>query len=183
MKEIPLSQGKVALVDDEDYDFLMQWKWSAWRSPGGRGIWYAVRNSQKGEGVSRRCIRMHRVVASMMGYDGMVDHHDDDGLNNRRQNLRPCTMAQNIAAARYGDGSASGFRGVRRRGNRWEAYMKSSGKQINLGRFDSPEEAARAYDEAARATWGEFARPNIASDVQPQPYWPEDVPSPLAVAP
>jgi hypothetical protein len=172
MREIPLSQGKVALVDDEDYEFLMQWVWSAWQSPGGRRVWYAIRNSRKSEGPKHRVIRMHRVVASRMGHEGLVDHHDDEGLNNQRHNLRPCTMAQNIAAARY-DGGASGFRGVRQRGKRWEAYLKSEGKQINLGRFDTSEEAAQAYDTAARMRWGEFARPNVASDVRPEPYWPE----------
>src|SRR5574343_411505 len=91
MKEIQLSQGKVAIVDDEDYDYLNQWKWYAAERK--CGIWYATRNIRKDGKV--RIIPMHRVILNTpKGMD--TDHINGDGLDNRRSNLRSCTHMENI---------------------------------------------------------------------------------------
>lgn len=90
MKKIKLSQGKYALVDDKDYEFLNQWKWSA--KTNGREIFYAYRkeNSRK----TGKTIYMHRIIVNApKGMD--VDHINGDGLNNQRKNLRICTRSQN----------------------------------------------------------------------------------------
>ena len=99
MKEIILSQGFTAKVSDEDFDFLSQWKWSA--SLESRGTkWYAIRWSQKSEhGEGKRYkIRMHRVIMGLPPKDDsvIVDHDDDDGLNNQRGNLNVMTQPQNM---------------------------------------------------------------------------------------
>ena len=88
MKEIPLSQGKVALVDDEDYKYLNQWKWYAAKQG---NDFYAFRNDYT---VSPpKTVRMHREVLVEDPRD--IDHIDGNGLNNQKVNLRYCTHSQN----------------------------------------------------------------------------------------
>jgi len=102
MKEIKLSKEKVALVSDEDFNFLSQWKWSA--SLESRGTkWYAIRWSQKSEhGEGKRYkIRMHRVLMGLPPKDDsvVVDHRDRNGLNNQRYNLENITQVENMDRA------------------------------------------------------------------------------------
>src|SRR5271169_6507345 len=92
MKIIPLTQGKVALVDDGDYDRLNHHRWYASKHAGkNRPRWYATRMLSSKSGV-RKLLLMHREIAAVAGIP-TVDHHDGDGLNNRRKNLRPATYA------------------------------------------------------------------------------------------
>lgn len=157
MKTIPLTQGKVALVDDGDYDLLNQWKWLAWRSNRGRGVFYALRAAR----LKGKDIRMHNLI--LPPPPGMlVDHRDGDGLNNQRHNLRLATMSQNIAAAQFRP-PASGFRGVylHRISGRYNARIKVNQREKSLGYFETAIDAARAYDKAATMAWGEFARLNL----------------------
>lgn len=86
MKTIELTRGKTAIVDDDDYDFLLQWRWIAMPSPG--GMWYAARHE------GRKVIFMHRVLLGLTASDE-TDHKNRDGLDNRRQNLRRATRTQN----------------------------------------------------------------------------------------
>ena len=156
MKEIPLTQGKVALVDDSDYDYLMLWNWYA-HAHGKR--WYAERiNWNKGNPTF---IRMHRVI--MNTPDGMeTDHIDMNGLNNQRSNLRVCTRLENMhnqKARKLSDQHP--FKGVYKKGNKWVARIRVNRKEINVGSFDSEIEAALAYDLAAIKYHGNFARLNI----------------------
>src|SRR5690348_17197510 len=93
MKEIPLTQGKVALVDDEDFDFLNQWKWHAVKWKNG---FYARRNL-KIDGVMKN-IMMHRVIMEMEKYpDLLIDHENGDTLDNQRKNLRKTDYKGNSA--------------------------------------------------------------------------------------
>lgn len=161
-KEIPLTQGYVALVDDEDYDSLSQVKWYALVS---RNTVYAVRGvnepSRGVNGTRRRAIHMHRIV--MDAPDGMeVDHINGDGLDNRKQNLRVVTHRQNLLNSRMKENNTSGYRGVswRKDRNKWQVRIKDGEVYRSLGYFDVKEEAALAYNHAARELFGEFVRLN-----------------------
>jgi len=153
MKLIPLTRGQFAQVDDADFDWLNQWKWSAhW----GRNKFYAARME------NRKTLLMHRVILGNLGcLDG--EHKDGDGLNNQRWNLRPATRSQNSANRSKTVDNISGFKGVcwDRFAKKWKAQIKRAGKMFHLGRFTSTEEAAKAYDAAALDLFGEFARLNF----------------------
>jgi len=151
-KSIPLSQGKFALVDDDMFDYLMQWKWSYRHG-------YAYR--KKGM-PSRDNIHMHRVI--MNTPDGMqTDHINGDGLDNRRANLRICTDVENKRNKGLISSNTSGYKGVSWNAPRkqYQAYIKVNNKVIFLGRYPEPESAGHAYDEAAKKYFGEFARLNF----------------------
>ena len=157
MKEIPLSKGYVAIVDDEDYDYLMQWKWSTTMC---RDKPYARRN----EWISPKKLRtlhMHRFITQAPA--GMcVDHINGDSLDNRRANLRICTNQQNVQSQRPRVRS-SRFKGVAwaKKKGRWVAAITKDRKCHFLGHYINEEEAARAYDNAARRFFGEFAKTNF----------------------
>lgn len=163
MKEIPLSQGKVALVSDEDYDHLCQYRWCAHRG-GPRSSAYAVRNT--GKWPHRTHTQMHRVIAERMGLEiaGLeVDHINGDGLDNRRSNLRVATAAENRRNRRRSSNNSSGYKGVsfNRHARKWAAHIGTGGAFLHLGYFVSKEDAAREYDSAARKYFGAFARTNF----------------------
>ena len=155
MKEIKLTQGYVALVDDEDYDYLNQFKWNAKEGP--RSV-YAKRK------VKNRDVTMHRFILGVTDPKVKVDHKDGDGLNNRRFNLRTANNHQNQHNRKPNKNSTSGFKGVtwRKDLEKWNAALEMSGKRLHLGYFDCPLEAACAYDMAAVKHFGEFAHCNFA---------------------
>lgn len=154
MKEIKLSQGKVARVDDSDYEWLMQWRWFAVRN--GK-YWYAVRR-EKGS-----VIFMHRVIMhASQGVD--IDHRDGNRLNNQRlENLRVCKDGENQRNRRLNKNSTTGYKGVslKKAGRKYCAKVVFKGKDFYLGRFSDPVEAARAYDKKAKELFGEFAKLNF----------------------
>jgi hypothetical protein len=158
MKTLPLSKGYEAIVDDADYDWLSQWKWSFCKG-------YALRRiGPKGQ---QKAINMHRLI---LGYEGPldVDHINGDGLDNRRCNLRLATRGQNLRNGRARP-NATGYRGVY---IEWDgvpaAAITINGKRKYLGRFKTLEEAARAYDNAVPKEHGEFARLNFGHSGQEQ---------------
>jgi hypothetical protein len=166
MKEIPLTRGYVAIVDDEDYAGLSRFKWCALcvTSP---NLVYAVRNSRQDEG-KRHLILMHRQI---MGFPKLgVDHWDGDGLHNWRGNLRTATQSQNLANQRLLN-SKSGMKGVSwsRHAKKWNAHIQANKVQYNLGLYADKEDAARAYDAAATKLFGEFARPNFPTPSKDEP--------------
>ena len=151
MKQIQLTQGQFALVDDCDHEYLSQFKWCAAKY---RGKFYAVRG--------RPSVRMHRVVAERAGMkieDLEVDHDDHNGLNNVRSNLRPATTSQNQWNRALQKDNTSGFKGVcwHQRSRKWQARIRVNGKLVYLGYHDDKIDAARAYNEAAIKYFGEFA--------------------------
>jgi len=89
-----------------------------------------------------------------------IDHVDGNGLNNQKANLRVASHAENCANRRINRNNTSGFKGVSKNKERWQAYIRVAYRQIHLGYFDTPEEAAEAYDRAAIAYFGEFAKTN-----------------------
>lgn len=157
MQEIPLSRGYVALVDDADYDRVMAaGPWHA--NPGVRTV-YAQRN-RRSEGGGWTSQSLHSFLTGWP----RVDHENGNGLDNRRSNLRPATVAQNAANRPMNANNTAGFKGVMRNSSRglpWRAQIRAAGKRYHLGLFATPEVAARAYDEAARKLHGDFARLNF----------------------
>lgn len=154
MKEIQLTQGKVAIVDDADYDWLSQFKWYTYKH---RNTWYAVRNIPPTNG-KRSKIKMHQVIC-----EKNCDHKDGNGLNNQRTNLRAATASQNQHNRRISKNNTSGLKGVTldKRRNKWMARIVFNGKSKFLGLFATRAEAGRAYDQAARELYGEFAALNF----------------------
>lgn len=156
MKEIQLTQGRVALVDDEDYEYLSQWKWYA---KNGRGdLFYAYRAIYN-KGV-QTLIKMHRLIMEAPS-DMEVDHIDRNGLNNQKHNLRICTHHQNQYNKGAHEGGTSKYNGVCYMKGWYVAQISISGKRKFIGRFSSEIDAAIAYDKMARKIYGEFAYLNF----------------------
>lgn len=161
MREIQLTQGQVATVDDEDYEKLAAFKWSAHR----RGnTFYAGRAKT---GPKKGLILMHRVITGV-GSNLSVDHIDGNGLNNCHTNLRLATHKQNLRNQRKQEKTSSRFKGVcwRHDINKWMAYITADGKRRYLGHFHTEQDAAAAYDDAAAELFGSFANKNIKERVQ-----------------
>jgi HNH endonuclease len=154
MREIRLTQGKVALVDDADFERVSRYKWSAWWSGWN---WYATTHKPR---PSHERIYMHRfIIDAPKGIK--VDHKDRDGLNNQRENIRLATNPQNSQNTGLSLANTSGYKGVARFREKWQAGIKVNYHRIHLGHFNTAEEAARAYDSKARELFGEFAKTNF----------------------
>lgn len=162
-KSIPLSMGKYAIVDPEDFDRVNQFKWHA-RPGTHKTTFYAVRNIRPIPRQPQFQIHMHRFILGLYRGDPGVDHRDGDGLNNRKSNLRSATAEQNGQNKGIQSRSKSGLKGVTfhkdQTKNPWQAGIRYKYKQIHLGSFPTAIEAARAYNAKALELFGEFARLN-----------------------
>lgn len=154
MKEITLSRGLIAIIDDEDYERVSQFKWCAKPAKSNHGRWYAARSVQVNG--KRTTVYMHRFILGAVGSE-QVDHKDCDGLNNVRSNLRKCTRSQNNANTVLRERGGAGFRGVTKDKRKFRAQIFRDSAYIGLGSFDTAEDAARAWDRAAIKFHGEFA--------------------------
>jgi hypothetical protein len=150
MKRIWLrNKRKYALVDDEDFERVKKYRWQLHHSG------YAVATVRfSGQ---RKHIAMHRFILQVQG-GVSTDHINQNKRDNRRQNLRPCTPAQNVCNVKRRKNNSSGYTGVHfhKHNKRWVAYIGRK-PRIYLGSFGSAEKAARAYNEAAMSRFKEFA--------------------------
>jgi hypothetical protein len=155
LEKIKLTRGKYTIVDDEDYDFLMHFKWYPIKSP--KDIFYAVSWCKYGT------IYMHRIVLELEDPKIHIDHIDRDGLNNQKSNLRMATHAQNQHNVPFRRDNTSGYKGVSfyKPYNKYIAHIQFNGKNIHLGYYDTAIEAAMAYDEAAKELHGDFSNLNF----------------------
>jgi len=163
MKEIPLTKGYVALVDDQDFERVNQYKWHASedRRPdvSVRTV-YAKRGVKRDDGTWTTLYLHSFIMDAPEGLD--VDHRDSNGLNNQRYNIRVATRSQNMGNRRK-QASSSQFKGITwyKRDGKWQVQIRINGNQKHLGYFDSETDAALAYDAAARNHFGEFALTNF----------------------
>ena len=157
MKEIQLTQGRVALVDDEDFERLNQWKWCAHKDG---NMFYAIRSYKRKIDNKIKSILMHRLITDAKKGQ-IIDHKDRNGLNNQKSNIRFCTVSQNAQNRNpYGN---SKYLGVcwHKTGKKWQAGIVINNKSKYLGIYMCEKEAAKAYDKAALKYHGEFANFNI----------------------
>ncbi len=155
-RTIPLTQGKVALVDASDYAQLIQFRWHAAFDPRGNR-WYAIRAARSHK---RTPVKMHRQIMGLQyGERLYVDHADGDGLNNRKVNLRICTQMQNSYNRGANANNKLGFKGVHfyPKTKKYAAHITANHKRIHLGYFNTPEEAHEAYCKASALHHGKFS--------------------------
>lgn len=161
MKLIPLTQGKYAQVDDEDFEYLNQWKWFYNRT-GKTDNGYAERSSRKSASI-----RMHRLVMKLDDKNLFIDHINHNGLDNQKHNLRIVTSAQNQFNKNPNKDAASKYKGVYKeiRQNRnsikiyeyWRAKIEFNYKVYHIGYFKNETDAAKAYNDKAIELFGEYA--------------------------
>lgn len=155
-KEINLSRGLVAIVDDDLFDYLNQWKWYAYPH---RGTFYARRNRGVTEAGKPQEIMHVRIMQPREG--NQVDHINGNGLDNRRENLRECTHTENMRNRKIHRNNTSGYKGVYKKKQGWFSAISVNGEFKYLGCYTEKEDAAKAYDVAAKDFYGEFAKTNF----------------------
>lgn len=158
VKQIQLTRNQIALVDDEDFEYLSSYKWQACKNG------YADRSISRlvsGKNCSKRSY-MHREI---MGNPGRleVDHKNGNRLDNRKSNLRLCSRAQNQMNRIKSSNKTSKYKGVswQKCANKWMVYIKIDQKRYYLGIFISEKEAAKSYNKAAMKNFGKFAKLNV----------------------
>ena len=155
MKKIPLTRGKYALVDNEDFEYLNQWKWHTTK------LGYAIRTDSKGivgGKPKNSVVYMHRVIMDTpKGF--VTDHINSNKLDNRKKNLQVCKQGMNVAKKSNQSNNTSGYRGVtfNKRKGKWMARFTLGNKTWFLGYHLNPEYAAKLYDKTASRELGRFA--------------------------
>lgn len=149
-RRVPLNNGYTALVSDKDYDGLMLYTWTIHKRPAQT---YAVTR------VCGELTYMHRFVLCPSDNE-WVDHINGNGLDNTRENIRVCSPSQNSYNRTKQKNNTSGYKGVSRCRDRWRAQIQNNGRQVFLGVFSTPKDAASAYNKAASAIAGTFAQSN-----------------------
>jgi len=161
MKEIPLTQGKFALIDDDMFDRVSYFKWHVVKKLRTTGIvYYALTNIYVNGKYT--CLLMHRLI---MGIPDplQVDHRNSNGLNNQKHNLRICTGQQNSQNSRKTTNSTSIYKGVSyvTKKNKWRSRIMVNGNPIHLGYYGTEIQAAIAYNNSAIKYFGDFALLNM----------------------
>lgn len=159
MKEIQLTKGYVALVDDADYEWLNQWKWHIISTHNGRHI-----AAKRTEWPIIKSVYMHRAILGLTHQDDICDHIDGNPLNNQRHNLRVCNKNQNAQNSRPNKGKEHKGVSFFSRDSVWVARITVDNKCLFLGRFNTKRQALMAYNDAAIKYHGEFAWLNPITD-------------------
>lgn len=158
MKTINLFRGKKAFVDNDDYLFLRNYTWHITNSG------YAERSVYIGGGRKNpkiKMLQMHHLILKRMGLDytnKLADHINGDTLDNRRENLRLCNYQENARNRKINKNNLSGYKGVRKKNNKWEARITVGGKTISLGSWRDQSDAITARNQAEKKYFGEFSR-------------------------
>jgi len=150
----------VALVDDDDFEELNQWKWSVVKSGDN---YYAMRSKYLGKVDGKMKFlhfSMHRVITNAKKCE-QIDHINGNGLDNRKNNLRACTQSENQRNRSHTKNNTTGYKGVHPNRERFRASIQVNKKDIHIGYYKTPIEAATAYNNAALKYHGEFARLNV----------------------
>lgn len=161
-RRVPLTQGKVAFVDADDYGRVVAF--GSWCVNIGKTKTYAVKGVKKNKKC--RLILLHRFVLGLENVSAravQVDHINHDGLDCRKINMRPCNKSQNGANTK-GYKRLSRFKGVCKKKYGWVAQIKVKREYQYLGFFKAEEDAAKAYDAAARKHFGDFAYCNFLGE-------------------
>lgn len=150
MRQIKLTKGYYSIVDDEDYDFLSQWKWHSVNKG------YARRY-----GLNKELIFIHNVLTNCPKHK-RVDHINGNPCDNRKENLRIVTCSQNSMNKKGRKTGSSKFKGVcfAKKRNKWQASIRVKNKEKFLGYFKTEIEAAKAYDIAALEHYKQYAKIN-----------------------
>jgi hypothetical protein len=160
MKQVPITQGYFALVDEEDFGRVSKFKWTADVRKNGVYVKRYMERNVDGKRV-RSVLYLHHFVLGIQG-GVLVDHVKGNPLDNRKKKLRVCTQAENARNAKIGRNNTHGYKGlVLRPSGRWGCQLMFKGKHVCVGTFDTKEEAARAYDTKAKELFGEFANLNF----------------------
>jgi hypothetical protein len=157
MKEIKLTQGKVALIDDEDFDIVNLFKWRIYK---GRNTSYAYTIVRFGK--TEVSLFMHRLIMNAP-HKSQIDHKDNNGLNNKKVNLRFSNYYLNqMNRPKRHKKTSSKYKGVvwYKRTKRWRAHIQVYGVPYSLGYFSSEKAAAQAYNFVAKEKCGEHAKLN-----------------------
>jgi hypothetical protein len=157
MREIPLTRGQVALVDDCDFEAVSAHKWYAQWSSNAAG--YYARTNIRSQG-RRKGVLLHRFILGATDPSMHVDHRNMNGLDNTRENLRTATRQQNSANRRVQSNNKSGLKGAHynKQCDSWTASIQVDGEFRYLGMFQTAQDAHTAYSTAAQQAFGEFAR-------------------------
>ena len=164
MKTIPLTQNKYALVDDEDYEYLSKWKWHAHKGSS-KYTYYAVRTSYDN---GKTQVRMHREIVLRYTANNKeeIDHVDRDGLNNKKCNLRICSISENNFNRRNWGSLPKGIKlnkstykkknGEIKEYLKYQARISVNGKSVHLGNYNNLENAIDSYNNASKKYYPEY---------------------------
>lgn len=152
------------IVDLCDLEKISQYKWSLTKSQTGEKYAAMSQNSVAKNRFGRKQIMLHRFILDIWDTNIFVDHIDGDGLNDRRNNIRPCNRSQNAANSQKPMSNQSGFRGVSKYKDKYKVRIRLNGEDNYLGMYDDIVSAAIAYNNKATELFGEFARLNIVPE-------------------
>lgn len=154
-KEIELSKGLQAIVDDDDYEVISAHKWYAHSDT--RGKTYAATR------IMGDLVYMHRLILDSED-DKKIDHINGNGLDNRKENLRATSALENSRNKSKQKNTSSKYKGVTKVSNGWKAHISINNKDIHIGYFKTEDDAARAYDSRAIEEFGEHAKLNFDAE-------------------
>ena len=168
MKEVRTTDGNIVIVDDEDYERVVERKWSDAGSTKSLPYYATWIRKEDNFPMKAKVIRLHRFIMGVYDPKVFVDHKNGNNLDNRKENLRPCTPLENGRNVRNRP-NKSGFRGVVKHKGKWRCQIESNGKYYQKGGFLTPESAHEEYKKMAKELHGEFASFELDKPTQPQP--------------